>query len=62
MCLWRHSYAGTESRTRTGVNPPDPKSGASANSAIPAYLMLTHFIHGMSVMWEVIVADDSAQL
>ncbi len=28
--------AGTESRTRTGVNPPDPKSGASANSAIPA--------------------------
>ena len=30
-----------------GVNLPDPKSGASANSAIPASTMLTHFIQGV---------------
>ena len=29
-------YAGSETRTRTGLTPPDFESGASTNSAIPA--------------------------
>ena len=42
--LLPHQYAGEGSRTPT-PKAPDPKSGASANSATPAYTILKMVSH-----------------